>query len=51
LHASLALRLISNYANWQAGRMWGGLLNEVAILLFLAMTVISIRRGLKQNLK
>ncbi len=46
LHASLALRLISNYANWQTGRMWGGLLNEAAILLFLAMTVISIRKGL-----
>lgn len=46
LHASLALRLISNYSNWQVGRMWGGLLNEAAILLFLAMTVISIRRGL-----
>jgi hypothetical protein len=26
-------------------------LNEAAILLFLVMTVISIRRGLKQNLK
>lgn len=51
LHASLALRLIANYGNWQAGRMWGGLLNEAAILLFLAMTVISIRRGLNQNMK
>jgi hypothetical protein len=46
LHASLALRLIANYANWQAGRMWGGLLNEAAILLFLGMTMISIRKGI-----
>ncbi len=51
LHASLALRLIANYANWQEGRMWGGLLNEAAILLFLAMTVISIRKGLSTKAK
>ncbi|WKZ37334.1 MAG: hypothetical protein QY332_05255 [Anaerolineales bacterium] len=51
LHASLSLRLIANYANWQAGRMWGGLLNEIAILLFLGMTLVSIRKGLEQNLK
>lgn len=51
LHASLVLRLVANYANWQAGRMWGGLLNETAILLFLAMTVYSIRRGLMMKSK
>lgn len=46
LHASLALRVIADYANWHTVRMWGGLLNEVAILLFIVMTVLSIRKSL-----
>ena len=46
LHVSLALRLIADYANWYTLRMWGGLLNEVAILLFIVMTVYSIRKSL-----
>jgi hypothetical protein len=46
LHASLALRLIADYANWYTVRMWGGLLNEIAILLFIVMTVLSIRKSL-----
>jgi hypothetical protein len=45
LHASLALRVIADYANWHILRMWGGLLNEVAILLFIGMTVFSIRKS------
>ena len=47
LHLSLALRIVSDLAGWSAGRQWGGLLNEVAILLFLAMTVISVRNSLQ----
>ncbi|MCC6298732.1 MAG: hypothetical protein IT314_05510 [Anaerolineales bacterium] len=46
LHASLALRVFADYANLPAFRMWGGLLNEVAILLFIVMTVNSIRKSL-----
>ena len=46
LHASLALRVIADYANLHTLRMWGGLLNEVAILLFIGMTVFSIRKSL-----
>ncbi len=46
LHGSLALRVIADYANWHTLRMWGGLLNEVAILLFIGMTVYSIRKSL-----
>lgn len=46
LHVSLALRLIADYSNWYTLRMWGGLLNEVAILLFIVMTVYSIRKSL-----
>ena len=46
LHASLVLRVIADYANLHILRMWGGLLNEVAILLFIGMTVYSIRKSL-----
>lgn len=46
LHASLVLRVIADYANLHTLRMWGGLLNEVAILLFIGMTVYSIRESL-----
>ncbi len=45
LHLSLALRLIGDLANLYDLRKWGGLLNEVAILLFLGMTVFSIVKG------
>lgn len=46
LHASLVMRVIADYANWHTIRMWGGLLNEVAILLFIGMTVSSIWKNL-----
>ena len=46
LHASLALRVIADYANLHPLRMWGGLLNEVAILLFIGMTVYSVRKSI-----
>jgi hypothetical protein len=46
LHASLALRVFADYANLHPLRMWGGLLNEVAILLFVGMTAVSVRKGL-----
>lgn len=45
LHVSLALRVIADYANLHTLRMWGGLLNEVAILLFIGMTIFSIRKS------
>jgi hypothetical protein len=46
LHGSLAVRILADYANLYTLRMWGGLLNEAAILLFIAMTVLSIRKSL-----
>lgn len=49
LHASLALRVLADYAGWHVVRMWGGLLNEVAILLFISLTVLSIRRSLSRK--
>ena len=38
LHFSLLLRLSSDLMVWPLGRQWGGLLNGVAILLFIANT-------------
>jgi hypothetical protein len=46
LHISLLLRVIADYANLYTLRMWGGLLNEAAIILFIGMTVLSIRKSL-----
>ncbi|MBI5838657.1 MAG: hypothetical protein HZB19_01015 [Chloroflexi bacterium] len=47
LHLSLVLRVIGDFANFHTLRAWGGLFNEIAILLFLGMTVYSIRKSLK----
>lgn len=47
LHLSLALRVVSDLLNFQQGRMWGGLLNEIAILIFLGMTIYSVRKSLQ----
>jgi hypothetical protein len=43
LHASLVLRLVGDLAGWLPARQWGGLLNVVALLLFLANTVRATR--------
>ena len=45
LHASLALRIVADLAGWADLRRWGGMLNGVALLLFLAVTVLALRRG------
>jgi len=47
LHLSLLLRITGGLTNLVAVRKWGGLLNEVAILLFLGMTIYSIVKGRK----
>jgi hypothetical protein len=49
LHVSLVLRVFADYANMHALRMWGGLLNEVAILIFIGMTIYSVRKSLSGN--
>ncbi len=41
LHASLALRILADLFLWQTGRMWGGLLNGVAILTFFGLLLFS----------
>ena len=45
LQASLLLRVMGDLAGWMVVRQWGGLLNEVAILLLLATLVLAVRRG------
>jgi hypothetical protein len=42
LHLSLAIRLLGDLTQQFDVRRWGGLLNEVAILFFLAITIQSI---------
>lgn len=49
LHLTLALRVIADYANLVSLRMWGGLLNEVAVLLFIGLTALSIRKSLTEK--
>jgi hypothetical protein len=41
LHASLALRILGDIILWQSLRMWGGLLNGVAILTFFGLLLSS----------
>jgi hypothetical protein len=45
LHASLVLRILSDLTAQPDARRWGGLLNEIAILLFVGMTILASRRG------
>ena len=47
LHFSLLLRVTGDLTNQVDVRKWGGVLNEVAILMFLGMTVYSILRSKK----
>lgn len=46
LHASLVLRIGGDLAGSPPARLWGGLLNAIAILLFLGLTGVSLRKGL-----
>jgi hypothetical protein len=41
LHASLALRILADLLLWQSGRLWGGLLNGIAILGFFVLFLAS----------
>jgi hypothetical protein len=45
LHASLALRVAADLAGLIVLRRWGGLLNGVALLLFLGVTIVALRKG------
>ncbi len=45
LHASLALRVAGDAAGWFDALRWGGLLNAVALLAFIAGTASAVVRG------
>ena len=45
LHASLLLRVIGDLVGWWTGRQWGGLLNALAVLLFLITLAWGVLRG------
>lgn len=45
LHLSLIIRILGNLNSQFVLRNWGGLLNEIAIFLFLGMTIFSIIKG------
>ncbi|OQY88261.1 MAG: hypothetical protein B6D39_11595 [Anaerolineae bacterium UTCFX2] len=49
LHLSLALRIAGDLLLSQSIRRWGGLFNEVAVILFLVVTVISARKGMSSS--
>lgn len=49
LHASLLLRIAGDLGNGYLLRQWGGLLNEISILLFLATLVITLRSQSRQK--
>jgi hypothetical protein len=49
LHLSLGLRLLADYLGMISLRMWGGLLNEIAILWYLAITAYLVRRSLARK--
>jgi hypothetical protein len=51
LHISLLIRLLGDLTDQLDIRRWGGFLNELAILLFLGMTVYSIVRSRKHSAK
>jgi len=45
LHASLLLRVLGDLIGWWPGRQWGGLLNALAVLLFLLTLTRGLLRG------
>jgi hypothetical protein len=45
LHASLVLRVAGDAVGWTAGRQWGGLVNVLAIVLFIGSTAVTVVRN------
>ena len=45
LHITLVLRVVGALTGWTQGRQWGGLLNAIALLLFLLNTVRAVQRS------
>lgn len=49
LHVSLVMRVVGDLLLWLPLRRWGGLLNEVAVLLFLLITAVAVFRSKKNE--
>lgn len=49
LHASLALRVVADLAGWFPGRRAGGMLNGLAVLLFVVLLVAALRAALRRR--
>lgn len=45
LHLSLLIRVVGDLGSWSMVRQWGGMLNAVALLLFVVNTAIAARSG------
>jgi hypothetical protein len=45
LHISLGMRVVGDLLLWLPLRRWGGMLNEVAVVGFLLVTAVAVRRG------
>jgi hypothetical protein len=43
LHASLLLRIVGDLLGWWSGRLWGGLFNAMAVLLFMLTLARALR--------
>ncbi|MGZ8533249.1 MAG: hypothetical protein ACXWYM_22005 [Candidatus Binatia bacterium] len=44
LHASLLLRVAGDLGAWHALQRWGGLLNTLAVIVFLANNILAVRK-------
>ncbi|HEX7394678.1 MAG TPA: hypothetical protein VF313_07090 [Anaerolineaceae bacterium] len=49
LHTSLLMRIAGDLGGWYRLRQWGGLLNEISILLFLVILVVTLRSQSRQK--
>ena len=49
LHLSLLLRIAGDLMLWVRAYQWGGLLNIVAVLIFLGNNIRAVRLGLRKN--
>lgn len=49
LHLTLLLRVVGDLGGWPPGRQWGGLLNALVLLLFLANTIASVRLSAEED--
>jgi hypothetical protein len=51
LHTSLLLRVVGDLGGWRPARQWGGLLNALAVLLFLLTLVWVLSRRCSRSLQ